>query len=136
MVRMIAPQSQDVVLFDGDCRVCAQGMKQLRLWVKPDDAALLSFRDEGVLGRFPGLKAEACEQAMQLVRRDGQVFAGAEAIVQVLRHHAVGALAKAYYAPGLRQLADAVYRYIAKRRFRIAGRTGECKDGSCQVHVR
>ena len=136
MVRTRAPQPQDVVLFDGDCRVCTQGMKQLRRWVKPEAAALLSFRDEGVLERFPGVTAEACEQAMQLVRQDGRVFAGAEAIVQVLRHHAVGALAKAYYVPGLRQLADAGYRYIAKRRFQIAGRNGECKDGTCQLHVR
>jgi predicted DCC family thiol-disulfide oxidoreductase YuxK len=136
MVRMSAAQSQDVVLFDGECRICIQGVNQLRRWVKPEDAALVSFRDEGALERFPGLTADECEQAMQLVRKDGRVFSGAEAIVQVLRHRAIGTVAKAYYAPGLRQFSDAVYRYIAKRRFQIAGRSGGCKDGTCHLHGR
>lgn len=130
------PPPQDVALYDGDCRVCTQGARQLRRWVTAQQAQLVSFRDEGVLGRFPGLTLEQCELAMQVVRKDGRVFEGAEAIVQVLRHRAIGKLAHAYYVPGLRQLADAIYRSIAKRRFQIAGRTGGCVDGTCNLHVR
>ena len=130
------PQAQDVVLFDGDCRICTQGAKSLRKWVKPDQAELVSFRDDAVLARFPGVTAERCELAMQLVRKDGRVFEGAEAIVQVLRHRVVGLLALGYYLPGIRQLADAIYRRIARRRFEIAGRNGECADGSCAIHLR
>lgn len=129
-----APHPQDVVLYDGHCRICTAGATQLRRWVRADQAQLLSFRDEGVLGRFPGLTSERCELAMQLVRSDGRIFEGAEAIVQVLRHRVVGKLARAYYAPGLRQLADALYRFIARRRFALAGRTGGCVDGTCRLH--
>jgi predicted DCC family thiol-disulfide oxidoreductase YuxK len=129
------PQSRDVVLFDGLCRICTNGANQLLRWTKPEQVELVSFRDEGVIDRFPGLTMERCEIAMQLVRNDGYVFEGAEAIVQVLRHRVVGKLAHGYYVPGIRQLADALYRYVARRRFAIAGRTGECKDGTCQLHV-
>ncbi len=134
--RTTTAPAQDVVLFDGLCRICTQGAKSLRAWVTPDEVELVSFRDDGVLARFPGLTAERCEAAMQVVRRDGRVFEGAEAIVQVLRHRLLGKLTFAYYAPGLRQLADALYQYVARRRFKIAGRTGACVDGTCQLHDR
>ncbi len=136
MQRTTTVPAQDVVLFDGLCRICTQGAKSLRQWVTPDEVELVSFRDEGVLARFAVLTAERCEASMQLVRRDGRLFEGAEAIVQVLRHRLLGKLTFAYYAPGVRQLADALYRFIARRRFKIAGRTGACADGTCQLHVR
>ena len=136
MPRTTAVPTQDVVLFDGLCRICTQGAKSLRRWVTPAEVELVSFRDDGVLARFPGLTAERCEAAMQLVRRDGRLFEGAEAIVQVLRHRLLGKVTFAYYVPGLRQLADALYGSIARRRFEIAGRTGACADGTCQLHVR
>jgi len=127
---------KDVVFFDGHCRICTDGVRQLRGWVKPEDVELVSFRDEGALARFPALTPERCEQAMQLVRADGKIFEGAEAIVQELRHRVVGAFARVYYVPGLRQLADAIYAYIARRRFEIAGRTEGCVDGTCSLHNR
>lgn len=130
-----AAPAKDVVLYDGHCRICTQAARQLRPWLP--DAELSSFREPGVLERFPGVTPERCERAMQLVRSDGQVFEGAEAFVQALRRRAIGKLATVYYVPGLRQLADALYRYIARRRFEIAGRTGQCDpDGTCHLHLR
>jgi len=35
----------------------------------------------------------------------------------------LGWLAYAYYLPGLRQLCDGLYRWIAARRYRIMGKT-------------
>jgi predicted DCC family thiol-disulfide oxidoreductase YuxK len=126
------PPAKDTVLFDGDCRICGKGARQLRAMTR-GSVELISFRDESVLERFPGISFDAAMKAMQLIRRDGRVFSGAEAIVQALRGRWFGKAALAYYLPGLKQGADALYAVVARYRFRIAGR--ECKDGSCQLHM-
>lgn len=123
----------DAVLYDGHCRICLGAARALARWIPPGRVELLSFREPAALARFPQVTVEQCERAMQYVRGDGRVFQGAEALVQALRHRLLGRLAAVYYLPGLRQLADAVYRWVAKRRFRLAGR--ECPDGACQLHA-
>ena len=50
----------------------------------------------------------------------------------------LAALARAYYVPGIRQLADGIYAFIAARRYRIMGRAvaaGECTD-ACALHLK
>lgn len=125
-------QARDTVLYDGDCRFCCKAARQLRSLTR-GDVDLFSFRDEGVLSRFPGVTLEAAVKAMQFVRKDGRVFEGAEAVVQALQQRWFGKAARVYYVPGIRQLSDGAYSVIAKYRFRIAGR--ECADGACRVHV-
>ena len=125
-----------MVLFDGHCRICTRSVKQLRGLTRPEQTELISFRDDGVLSRFPGLSADRCEKAMQVIRADGAVYEGAEAIVQALRHRPLGKLALAYYVPGLKQLSDALYAYVAKRRFKLGGQSACDEGGTCHLHVR
>lgn len=125
----------DTILYDGHCRLCRAAAAQLERLVPEGKVALVSFREPEILGRFPALTLARCERAMQFVRADGAVFEGVAAIVQALRHRWFGRLALIYYVPGLRQLADAGYRLIARYRFRIAGRT-QCSDEGCAVHLR
>ena len=74
-------------------------------------------------------------QRLHVVRPDGRVFAGAEAVARSMTLlPVVGWLAFLYYVPGVRQLAEAAYRIVAKNRYRIAGRTGECDGGTCSLH--
>jgi predicted DCC family thiol-disulfide oxidoreductase YuxK len=95
---------------------------------------LVSFQDEGVLGRFPGVSHEACMQRMHVVRPDGRVFAAAEAVARALTLlPLVGWVGFLYYVPGVRQLAELGYRVVAKNRYRIAGREG-CDNGTCSLH--
>lgn len=130
---MSAASGRSTVLFDGECRFCSKAARQLRA-LTAGDVELLSFRAPGVLERFPGVTAAACEEAMQFIRADGRVFSGAEAAVQALQGRWLGKAALVYYLPGIRQLSDAAYRTIAKYRFRIAGR--ECTDGTCHLHMK
>lgn len=128
-----------VVLYDGHCRFCRAQMKNLLRLAKPSAIEPVSFQDEGVLDRFEGLTWDACMEAMHLVTPDGRVYRGMEAAARaVVTRPFLGAFAWLYYLPGLRQLLDAVYRWIAKRRYAIAGREvarGACDDGgTCAVH--
>ena len=131
---MTAAPGHDVVLYDGHCRLCLASARQLSRLLGGQGTELRSFRDEGVLGLFPNVLPERCEQALQYVRADGSVFEGAEAVVRALGRRPLGRLLYVYYVPGLRQLADALYRLVARYRFRIAGRA--CPDGACAVHFK
>ena len=119
-----AGPGHDVLLFDGACAFCSRWAARLLRWLPEGAVEARSFREPGALERFPAVSPERCERALQLVRADGSVFEGAEAAVQALRHRRWGFLARAYYAPGIRQAADAVYRLTARNRFRIG-------DGAC-----
>ncbi|MBN1207316.1 MAG: DUF393 domain-containing protein [Myxococcaceae bacterium] len=132
---MTTPPGHDVILYDGHCRLCIAAAKELHRLLGGRGTELRSFRDEGVLAAFPGISAERCEKALQLVQADGRVVEGAEAVVRGLgRGRAWARVLYVYYVPGLRQLVDGVYRLVARYRFRIAGR--ECPDGACAVHFK
>ncbi len=131
---MTTPPGHDVILYDGHCRLCVAGAKELQRLLGGQGTQLRSFREEGVLAAYPGVAYERCEAAMQLVQANGRVVEGAEAIVRALGRRAWGKLLYVYYVPGLRQLADLLYRAIARYRFRIAGRA--CPDGACSVHFK
>ncbi len=74
---------------------------------------------------------------MHVVTPDGRVFAGAEGFARILmQSRAIGWLGWLYYVPGVRQIADVLYTFVAKHRYRVFGRTGECSDGACSAHGR
>lgn len=89
-----------------------------------------SFRDPGVPERH-GLTAAQCDRAIHLVA-GGKAYAGAEAVMRVMLGHALlRLLAWGYYVPGIRQAADAAYRWVADNRFRFGG---SCPEGTCDRH--
>jgi len=124
----VAGPGHDVLLFDGGCAFCSRWAARLLRWLPQGAVEARSFREPGTLERFPGVSPDRCERALQLVRADGRVFEGAEAAVQALRHRRWGVLARGYYTPGLRRLADAVYRLTARNRGRSGrgGGAGRC----------
>jgi predicted DCC family thiol-disulfide oxidoreductase YuxK len=128
-----------IALFDGHCVFCTRQAKQLERLVGANRVELVSFQDEGVLGRFPGVSHEACMQRMHVVQPDGRVFAGAEAVARAaLLLPVIGWIAFLYYVPGVRQLAEWGYGVVARERYRIAGKkSGEgegCAGGTCSLH--
>jgi predicted DCC family thiol-disulfide oxidoreductase YuxK len=50
----------------------------------------------------------------------------------------VGWIALGYYLPGIRQLCDALYRWVARNRYRLFRKQAEpeCASGACAVHFR
>lgn len=131
VVRCEHPPSQTTVLFDGHCRFCVRSAAMLARLGK-GRLKLESFREDGVLERFAPLGLAQCERAMQCISTDGRITEGAAAIVESMRGRWFGPLARAYYLPGIRQAADAIYAVIARHRFRLAGRA--CDDGTCRLH--
>ena len=124
-----------MALYDGSCRFCTAQARKLQRIVGAKRIETVSFQDDGVLARFSGVSHEACMQRLHVVSPDGRVFAGAEAVARaVALVPVVGQVAWLYYLPGVTQITDWVYRMVARNRYRIAGRSGECEGGSCALH--
>ena len=124
-----------VVLYDGACRFCTrqaltvQRLARRRVHVRPLQEALLEL---------PWVDPDEAVSALTLVRHDGSTIKGAQAIVELLRlaRPALGRLASLYYLPGLRQLADVAYRFVAARRYALFGTTPDhatCDGVTCGV---
>jgi predicted DCC family thiol-disulfide oxidoreductase YuxK len=130
----VAADSYPVIVYDGRCRFCVQQATRLARWAG-GRVRLESFREPGVLARHPGLTAEACEAAVQLIERDGRVRSGAAAVARALElRPELAPFGWLYRVPLLRQLLDAAYRVVARNRFRIAGET--CAEDACRLRER
>jgi predicted DCC family thiol-disulfide oxidoreductase YuxK len=122
-----------VVIYDGACRFCIRQAARLAR-LTGGRVRLESFREPGVLERYPGLDLAACEQALQLVEPDGHIAAGADAVARALALRPLfRPVTWLYRLPILRQLVDALYRVVARNRFRLPGDT--CADEACGVHA-
>jgi predicted DCC family thiol-disulfide oxidoreductase YuxK len=106
---------------------------------RPGAVERVDFQQPGALDQFPGLTHDGCMKQMFLVAPDGRLYAGFEAAVQaVATRRVIGWIAYAYYLPGIRQLCDLLYRFIAARRYRLFGKkmaAGECETGACSIHI-
>lgn len=115
-----------ILLFDGDCGFCTASVEVLQRWVRPSAKITpWQFADLDALG----VSREACESSVQWVRSPGDVVAEAAAVAGVL---ATGrapwpAVGRVLLVPGFHQLTDALYRLIARNRYRLPGSTPACR---------
>jgi predicted DCC family thiol-disulfide oxidoreductase YuxK len=124
-----------ITLYDGHCRICTAGAERLARWGAPGKVELRSFQEPGVLDAFPGITFDECMKRIVVVSPAGRIFAGAEGIARVVMTiRFIGVLAYAYYLPGIKQLAELVYRTVANNRYRLGGKT-PCADDACALHA-
>lgn len=113
---MVTRPTQPTLIYDGDCGLCRASVARLQSWDRERRIALVPFQDEAGTRRF-GLAFPALAAAMHLVLPDGRVFAGADAIPELLRYlPGKGWLRWLFAVPGVRPVARRVYRYVAERR--------------------
>ena len=124
-----------VVIYDGQCEFCTR--QAHRMAGGGRSIVLRSFHDPGVLDDYPGLTFEMCMEGMKLIDPHGKIFDGAEAVIHAIaiRHRFAGAIPLLLYnTPGVRWIADRVYAWVARNRYRIMGRSEECETGRCRLH--
>lgn len=127
-----AERARPVLVYDGRCRFCVAQARRLDRWLG-GRVRIESFRDPGVLAKYPGLSEERCEEALQLVFPDGRIAGGAEAVSRALRLSPLLAPAGWLYEIGpLRRALDAGYALVARNRFRLGGEV--CEDAECRLH--
>jgi predicted DCC family thiol-disulfide oxidoreductase YuxK len=129
----VPSEKKYAVLYDGHCVFCRRQLERLKRLARPGALEAVDFQEPEALARFPMLSHAACMEAMHVVTPDGLVYRGFEAAVQaVVTRPILGKAAYLYYLPGLRQLLDHLYAWLAAHRYRLAGR---CPDGACALHL-
>jgi len=128
-----------ILLYDGQCNLCLRSVETLRGLPMAADVKMVSLQEADLDEISPNRPLTRDQLLAQLHLVDpgsGDIYAGADAVVRVLR--TVPQLAwieRIYRLPGLRPVAGFMYRQIARHRYRLFGRKEEdCTSGSCQIH--
>ena len=125
------------LLYDGSCRFCTAGSERLARLCAPGAVVRVSNKDEAGVARLPAAAREGVGGiggALQLVSPDGEVASGAEAVARALGTRWVWRVVVwVYWVPGLRRVWDWMYGRVARRRYRIMGKTDGCDTGACGV---
>ena len=118
------PLERPVLIFDGDCGFCTTCAGLLER-IGPD-ADVVAWQLTDLAGL--GLTEEQAADAVQLVKADGTVRSGHEAIAAVLgsagRFWRVAG--RALTLPGFSWVASRAYRLTADNRYRLPGGTPAC----------
>ncbi|OIV36172.1 hypothetical protein BIV57_17570 [Mangrovactinospora gilvigrisea] len=114
-----------VLLFDGDCGFCTRAAEAGERFVRPR-VRIAAWQLDGTYG----VAEERLLREVVLVTPRGEVYGGAVAVAKTLAcgggwaWRVAGAVMQ---LPGVRLLADAVYRWIAAHRYRLPGGTPACR---------
>jgi len=122
---------RDTVLYDGHCRFCRGQISILRRLDLTGRLEFTSLHDPRVPNAFPGLSREEMMEEMVVVDTRGREWRGAGAVRYLSRRLvALWPLALPLHVPGSMPLWSALYRLVARNRYRLAG---SCADGACRL---
>lgn len=127
---------RDTVLYDGECNFCRG---QIRLLRRLDPCGRLTFRslhEPQVASDLPEISREQLLSQMYVVDRNGRARGGAEAVRYISRRlPLLWPLAALLHIPGSLPLWRSCYAFVARNRYRIAGRFGAdaCDSGTCKL---
>jgi predicted DCC family thiol-disulfide oxidoreductase YuxK len=108
------------LVYDGMCRMCTRLSKVLRKWDSRRQIEVVPSQATGVMARFPWIPARAYAEAIQLVGPGGQTWQGSAAVEQLLNVLPRGRwIGWVFRIPYVRVLADRVYRWVARNRYRM-----------------
>jgi predicted DCC family thiol-disulfide oxidoreductase YuxK len=131
MIRTATQPAHDTVLYDGACRFCRSQIALLRRLDLTGRLAFTSLHDPSVARDFPEIPPADLLEQMYVVDRSGLARGGAEAVRYLSRRlPLLWPLALPLHVPGSLPLWRSLYRFVARNRFRIAGR---CDEGTCKI---
>jgi predicted DCC family thiol-disulfide oxidoreductase YuxK len=117
------------LIFDGDCGFCTSSATWLADRLRRSDGRNAEvvpwqFTDLAAIGTT----AERARREVLWLGTDQQLYGGAPAFAEWLKFRGgpYAVLGRVMTVPGVRQLAAAVYRLIAKNRYRMPGGSPAC----------
>ena len=125
----------DVVIFDGDCNFCRSQVRNLRRFdVGGRRLSFISLHDPRVAERYPDLTYEQMMEQMYVVDSLENRHGGADAVRYFTRRlPLLWIVAPIMHFPGTAGLWRWGYRQIAKRRYKLAGKS--CENDACELHL-
>ena len=125
---------KDVVLYDGQCNFCRSQIDTLRRLDGRDRLFFMSLHDPEVAKNYPDLTYEQLMEQMWIVTSKGERLGGAYAVRFLSRLLPIlWPIAPLMHIPGSMGLWQFLYRQIAKRRYKLAGRNCD-EGGTCALH--
>lgn len=126
----------DVVIFDGECNFCRRQVTNLcRLDWGGNRLSFLSLHDPRVGERYPDLTHDELMEQMFVIDRSDRRHAGADAVRYLSRRlPLLWVTAPILHLPGTARLWRWMYRQVAKRRYKLAGKS--CENEACSVHMK
>ena len=113
------PES-DVVIYDGDCRICTAQIRKLPWWDCQKKLSYLSLHDPEVARCWPDLSHDRMMQEMVIVDHRGNRHWGPEALRYLTRRLRRLFWATPFmYFPGAMLILRPLYRWIARNRYRL-----------------
>jgi lipase maturation factor 1 len=116
-IRVAAPPSKPLLIFDGDCNFCKLW---IRRWQKMTGEAVnyLPSQDPEIARRFPEIPHERFQTSVQLIENDGLVYSGAEAVFRTLAKTPGRQWPLRAYQniPGIASITEAAYGFVAGHR--------------------
>lgn len=113
-------------VFDGYCGFCTRSVQWIERLDRHRRVTLVPYQAPG-MPEAHGLSVADCEAAAWALAPDGRRERGAGAVNAALGAAIGSGLPlRLYRAPGVRQLQDAVYAWIANNRRRLRGVTPWC----------
>ncbi|MGZ4135739.1 MAG: thiol-disulfide oxidoreductase DCC family protein [Tumebacillaceae bacterium] len=125
-----------IVVYDGHCAICRAAKDKL-LHMFGDRIETVDFRTVPPEQIHPDLTPVLCQAQLHVLDGD-RVYGAAEAMVRLLRMHSFYRyVVPLYYVPPFGWIAERVYKWISKNRFRLSKLLGkkqsECTD-ACTIH--
>ncbi|UVI28098.1 thiol-disulfide oxidoreductase DCC family protein [Paenibacillus spongiae] len=128
------------VLYDRQCKLCLASVKRLKELHTSAELRFVSVQSylDGTgeeIPDFGSVDREKLLAKLHVVDEAGRAYAGADGVVRIIRTaRGLSWLAVLYKIPGMSRLADALYRYVANRRYDWFGKTDEgCENGVCSL---
>jgi predicted DCC family thiol-disulfide oxidoreductase YuxK len=121
------------LIFDGACGFCMRSVRLIRALDRDGRVTTVPYQRPGTPEAY-GLTAAQCEATIRAVTSEGEHHSGAAAINAALAV-ALGSRLPLwlYRAPGIEQLQDLGYAFIARNRRRLPGDAPYCKyPGGCR----
>jgi predicted DCC family thiol-disulfide oxidoreductase YuxK len=117
-----------VLFFDGACGMCTRSRNFLVRLDRTGNVRTEPLQGAGVAERL-GIATSQLLDSVRWLDSSGAVYAGAEAVNAALSA-ALGTRLPLliYRVPGVRQVQEAVYRWIANHRYRFPGTTPYCES--------
>ena len=130
--------ASDVVIYDGHCKFCTAQVERLARWDTKRRLSFLPLQNPKVAKLYPDLSYDQLMAEMVVVSPQGNRYGGAAAFRYLTtRLPLLYPLAPLLHLPFTLPLWRWGYRQVAKRRYAIAGRSGEgCDDDACGVHFK
>ena len=105
-----------MLIYDGACAFCRDAVMLVRRWDRQRAFEYVPLQDSARVVPL-GIPAPALVAALHLRLPDGRVWAGADAVAEVLRRlPGKRWLAAPFALPGAQPLARRVYAWVAARR--------------------